>query len=35
MLERFEYTVIAKFHEPTNLENEKERLDNLLKYLDI
>jgi hypothetical protein len=35
MLERFNYTVIAKFHEPANMENEKERLDNLLKYLDI
>ncbi len=35
MLERFDYAVVAKFHEPTNLENEKERLDNLLKYLDI
>lgn len=34
-LERFNYTVTARFHEPANLENEKERLDNLLKYLDI
>jgi hypothetical protein len=35
MLERFNYRVVARFHEPANLENEKERLDNLLKYLDI
>jgi CBS domain-containing protein len=35
LLERFNYTVAARFHQPANLENERERLDNLLKYLDI
>jgi len=34
-LERFGYQVIAKFHEADNIENEKERLDNLLRFLDI
>ncbi len=34
-LERFSYQVVAKFHESENMENEKERLDNLLKFLNI
>jgi hypothetical protein len=34
-LERFDYMVVARFHDAANNENEKERLDNLLKYLDI
>ena len=34
-LERFEYKVIAKFHESNNVETERERLDNLLKFLNI
>jgi hypothetical protein len=34
-LERFGYQVIAKFHDVDNVENDKERLDNLMKFLDI
>ncbi len=34
-LERFGYQVIAKFHESIGIGNEQERLDNILKYLDI
>lgn len=34
-LERFEYKVIAKFHESVNIETERERLDNLLNFLNI
>jgi len=34
-LERFDYRIIAKFHESNNKDTEKERLDNLLNFLDI
>ncbi|MCG8310555.1 MAG: CBS domain-containing protein [Cytophagales bacterium] len=34
-LERFDYKVVAKFHESNNTDTEKERLDNLLNFLDI
>jgi len=34
-LERFDYNIIAKFHESINVGTEKERLDNLLNFLDI
>ena len=34
-LERFDYKIVAKFHETNNRDTEKERLDNLLNYLDI
>ena len=34
-LERFNYKIVAKFHESTNADTEKERLDNLLNYLNI
>lgn len=34
-LERFGYKIIARFQETQTLTNEKERLDILLKYLDI
>lgn len=34
-LERFDYKVVAKFHESNNGDTEKERLDNLLNYLNI
>lgn len=34
-LERFNYKVIAKFHESTNADTQRERLDNLLNFLDI
>lgn len=34
-LERFGYQVVGKFHDVENVENEKERLDNLMKFLDI
>lgn len=34
-LERFNYKVIAKFQHPTMITNEKERIDILLKYLNI
>ncbi|MFQ3215070.1 MAG: acetoin utilization protein AcuB [Marivirga sp.] len=33
-LERFDYKVVAKYHEATTVTNEKERLDLLLRYLD-
>jgi hypothetical protein len=34
-LERFDYKIVAKFHESNNTDTEKERLDNLLNYLKI
>ncbi len=34
-LERFEYRIIARFQESKILENEKEKVDMLLKYLNI
>lgn len=34
-LERFGYKIVAKFHESNNSDAEKERLDNLLNYLNI
>lgn len=34
-LERFNYRVIAKFQHPTMITNEKERIDLLMKYLNI
>lgn len=34
-LERFDYKVVAKFHESNNIETERERLDNLLNFLNI
>lgn len=34
-LERFDYKIVAKFHESSNRDTEKERLDNLLNYLNI
>jgi len=34
-LERFDYKIVAKFHESNNSGTEKERLDNLLNYLNI
>ena len=34
-LERFDYRIVAKFHESNNTDTEKERLDNLLNFLDI
>lgn len=34
-LERFDYKIVAKFHESSNTDTEKERLDNLLNYLNI
>lgn len=34
-LERFDYKIVAKFHESNNSDTEKERLDNLLNYLNI
>lgn len=34
-LERFGYKIIARFHETELVDNEKERLDILLKYLNI
>ena len=34
-LERFDYKIVAKFHESNNSNTEKERLDNLLNYLNI
>lgn len=33
--ERFNYKIIAKFHDSNNIETEKERLDNLLNFLNI
>ncbi len=33
-LERFDYKVIAKYHEAVNTSNDKERLDLLMRYLD-
>lgn len=34
-LERFDYKIVAKFHESNNSDTEKERLDNLLNFLNI
>ena len=34
-LERFGYKVIAKYQETGQMEDQKERLDILMKYLDI
>lgn len=34
-LERFDYKIVAKFHESNNGNTEKERLDNLLNFLNI
>jgi hypothetical protein len=34
-LERFNYKIIAKFHESINIGTERERLDNLLNFLNI
>ena len=34
-LKRFDYSIIAKFHESNNIDTEKERLDNLLNFLNI
>jgi len=34
-LERFDYKIVAKFHESNNSDAEKERLDNLLNFLNI
>ncbi len=34
-LERFGYKIVAKFHESFNDDTERERLDNLLNFLDI
>lgn len=34
-LDRFDYNIVAKFHESTNIGAEQERLDNLLNFLNI
>lgn len=34
-LERFDYKIVAKFHESSNGDAEKERLDNLFNFLNI
>lgn len=34
-LERFDYKIVARFHESNNGNTEKERLDNLLNFLNI
>jgi acetoin utilization protein AcuB len=34
-LERFEYKIIGRFQEPQMVDNDKERLDIFLRYLDI
>jgi signal-transduction protein with cAMP-binding, CBS, and nucleotidyltransferase domain len=34
-LERFDYRIIARFQEPKMVDNSQERLDILMKYLDI
>jgi len=34
-LERFDYKVVAKFHESSNGDKEQERLDNLLNFINI
>ncbi len=34
-LDRFDYNIVAKFHESTNIGTEQERLDNLLNFLNI
>ena len=34
-LERFSYNIVAKFHNPEVITNEKERVDALLRYLSI
>lgn len=35
VLERFDYKIIARFQEPGAIDNNKERLDILMRYLDI
>ena len=34
-LERFDYLIVAKFHDQNNISTERERLDNLLNFLNI
>lgn len=34
-LERFGYNIVGKFHEPGMINNDRERFDILLKYLDL
>jgi hypothetical protein len=34
-LERFDYSIVAKFHDQNNVSAERERLDNLLNFLNI
>lgn len=34
-LERFDYHIVAKFHDNNNITTERERLDNLLNFLNI
>jgi hypothetical protein len=34
-LERFDYRIVAKFHKNQNITTERERLDNLLNFLNI
>ncbi len=34
-LERFDYRIVAKFHDENNISTEKERLDHLLNFLNI
>ncbi len=34
-LERFDYVIVAKFHDQNNISTERERLDNLLNFLNI
>lgn len=34
-LERFDYKIVAKFHESNTVETERERLDNLLNFINI
>jgi hypothetical protein len=34
-LERFDYHIVAKFHDNNNVNTERERLDNLLNFLNI
>ncbi len=34
-LERFDYNIVAKFHESNNSDTARERLDNLLNFLNI
>jgi len=34
-LERFDYNIVASFHDNNNIDKERERLDNLLNFLNI